>query len=313
MIYFAIEDSRLNITDSSYTGSETLQVRVDNGFANVRVDETVQIPLRVIRSDGFEITPDYNITVSDLNRGSDGFLYKKFYNRGSGGLKFKIKVLIKKNETWFSPLYKEFKKASSNEHDLINVLQDLIETMTPVKVVTDAIDIPNGNYIITDNPSRTQTYDNVTEWELEFTTYVPLVEVKYKNDNTVVKKAIKSAKAKKVASKKKKSKSKKTLKAKFSKCKRKTLVYSKKKKVVTCVKYLQKILKKQSCYTGVIDGWYGPLTVKAVKKFQKKYTKAHTYVNEIGSTGRIGQGKVSIKLKATGKVDKSTFKALKEV
>ena len=51
--------------------------------------------------------------------------------------------------------------------------------------------------------------------------------------------------------------------------------YSKTKKFVTCVKYLQKVLKKLKLYSGVIDGWYGQLTVSAVKKFQKKYKRKY--------------------------------------
>ena len=50
---------------------------------------------------------------------------------------------------------------------------------------------------------------------------------------------------------------------------------------------MQKLLKKRGFYTGVIDGWYGPLTVNAVKKFQKKY-------------------KTKYGLKVTGKVDTKT-------
>ena len=53
-------------------------------------------------------------------------------------------------------------------------------------------------------------------------------------------------------------------------------------------------LKKLKFYDGKIDGWYGSMTVSAVKKFQKKYAKKY-------------------KLKKTGKVDKATFKALYSV
>ena len=96
--------------------------------------------------------------------------------------------------------------------------------------------------------------------------------VKYKNNNINVISAIKRATAAhKKATSKKTNTSASTTNSKFKKCSVNVLKYSKTKKTVTCVKYMQKLLKKRGFYTGVIDGWYGPLTVKAVKAFQKKY------------------------------------------
>lgn len=40
------------------------------------------------------------------------------------------------------------------------------------------------------------------------------------------------------------------------------------------VKYCQKCLNHANCYYGLIDGWAGPMTVKAIKKFQ--YRTGHT-------------------------------------
>lgn len=288
MVYFWIEDSRLlQYTDEfikNYDGEDVQTI----------LTEQVFIPLRVIRSNGFDVTPDYNVVVTDLNKGSDGFIYKKFYNKGFGGISFKINILLKRDETWHSSVYRQYKGYDTDEHNVLTVLKEIMRTMTPVKVVTDAIDIPNGNYIITKNPSRKQTTDNSTVWELEFTTYRPLSQVAYKNDNTRVKKAIKSATAKKVAVKKTTAKKKTTKASKFSKCKLKVLVYSKKKKTNDCVKQMQTILKNKGFYTGKVDGWFGSMTTSAVKKFQKKYKKKYS-------------------LKVTGKVDKKTFEALQKV
>ena len=284
MIYFGIEDSRLLKQIGEYQG-----VYPDRKYV-IETGEQITIPLRVIRSNGFDISPDTNIVVTDLNRGTDGIIYKKFYNKGYGGTKFKIQVLIKVNETWESDLYQQYKNLESNQHLLRDVLHELIVKMIPVKVVTDAVDIPNQNYIITGNSSRKQGYEDYTVWELEFTTYVPLTETVFKNDNTVVKKAINSAKAKQVKKKTTSSKKSSAKKSALSKCKREVLVYSKKKKVVECVKTLQKILKQKSCYTGVVDGWFGKLTTEAVKKYQKK--------------------KKFKKNIQTGKVNKTTYNAL---
>ena len=56
---------------------------------------------------------------------------------------------------------------------------------------------------------------------------------------------------------------------------------------------MQQLLYNYGCLSkkSYIDGWYGKVTVEAVKKFQKKY-------------------KTKYKLKVNGKVDKSTWKAL---
>lgn len=289
MVSFHIEDSRL----LKYT-QEFRDTYNGDGDVEQIITDQISMPLRVTRSGGFEVTPDYNIVVTDLNWGSDGVAYKKFYNKGYGGISFKINILLKENDTWVSSFYQSYKGAETNEFNVLTVLKEIIRSMTPVKVVTDAIDIPDYNYIITKNPSRKQSNDNTTIWELEFTTYYPINQVAYANDNTRVKKAIASAKAKNVAKKATTSKKASTTSTKFSKCKLSVLVYSKKKKTYDCVKQMQAILKNKGYYTGKKDGWFGPLTTTAVKKFQKAYKKKYS-------------------LKVTGKVDKKTFNALQKV
>ena len=289
MVSFHIEDSRLLKYTSEFRESYT-----GDGDVEEIITDQISIPLRVIRSGGFDVTPDYNIIVTDLNWGGDGVAYKKFYNKGYGGITFKINILLKEDDTWNSTFYQSFKGSESSEFNLLSVLKEIIRSMTPVKVVTDAIDIPDGNYLITKNPSRKQSNDNITIWELEFTTYYPIWSTVYANDNTRVQKAIKSATAKNVAKKSSSSKKASTSSSKFSKCKLTSLVYSKKKKVVDCVKQMQTILKNKGYYKGKVDGWFGPMTTTAVKKFQKANKKKHS-------------------LKVTGKVDKKTFNALQKV
>ena len=111
----------------------------------------------------------------------------------------------------------------------------------------------------------------------------------YKNNNTAIKKAL---------AKKKSSKSKSSNKSKFKKCKLSSLKYSKKKKTVTCVKYMQEILYKKGCLKtkSQIDGWYGKVTAGAVTQFQKKYSK-----------------KYKLKVTSGTKVDKATFNAMCKV
>lgn len=227
------------------------------------------IALPIIKNT-LEVVPDVNISITDLNRGTNNTKYKHFFNTGDGGITFKCTVLLNKDT--------EYKGTK-----FITILNSWIVNSTPVDITTDAIDIPSkGSYIITKNSSRTQTSDNYTEWDLEFTTYTPLTIWKFKNDNTEVLKALNKSK------KDNKNKAKKSLLQKLSKCSLSILVYSKKKKKVECVKYLQKALQLQGFYLkGKVDGWFGNDTVKAVKQFQKKY-----------------------KLKQTGKVDKKTFNKL---
>lgn len=245
------------------------------------VDDTY-LALNVVQGD-VSVTPDTNIVSTELNRGVNGnILYKHFLNKGDGGITVKINVAIHKDETY-------------NDFLVTDVINSILLAGAVVNIVTDAIDVPNGQYIILKNPSRKQSHANYTTWELEFMTYHGITSVVYKNDNTRVKTAL--ANAKKAKDKAKAKTAKKTVKkttknstsyvTKFKKCKYTTLKYTKKKKVVTCVKYLQKILAKKKHYTGAVDGWYGSMTVTAVKKFQKKQ-----------------------KLKQTGKINKTTFEYL---
>lgn len=257
------------------------------------------IPLKVIRSNGVSMKPDIDIKVSNLSGGS-----KHFLNNSHQGGTFKIDVLIHRNDVvqgrYYNVMTISKNVINKTGTSLVNnpyyignqpiitdytenipvtkLLDSLIRNMTPVLVTTSAIDIPNGQYIITENSSRKQTYSDTTEWELEFTTYSPLNLYKYKNNNSAIQKALNKMKNKGSSA---------TNKKKLKKCNYKKLKYSKKKKVVKCVKYLQKVLKSNKCYSGKIDGWFGKDTVSAVKKFQKKK-----------------------KLKKTGKVNKKTFKAL---
>ena len=264
------------------------------------------LPLRVEKD--VEVIPDMDISVTKLNKVGNS-RFNHFFSNGYGGITFKVTVLLKASDVW-------------NNESIINVLRQWYENMTPLSIVTDALDILDGEYIISKNPSRKQHYKTSTEWELEFTTYSPLTLFKFKNDNSRVLNAL-------------------------SKCNYKTLVYSKKNKVVKCVKTLQKILKKKKYYSGKVDGWFGKETTKAVKKFQKKYNKKNVKtVTTNGYTGiKVTSGKLitntknnsnislpkgtkitknSSKNKSTvvkakginkilptnGKVDKATYKAL---
>ena len=231
--------------------------------------------LRVDRETGLQTIPDMDINITKLND-AEGTHFNHFFNNGSGGITFKVKVLIKETDTW-------------NNETVLNTLNNWFIGMVPVYVVTEAVDVPDGEYIITKNNNRQQNYKGSTIWDLEFTSYTPLNVFKFANNNSNVLKAIKSNKKKKKQASKKSKAKKATVNSKLSKCNYKNLVYSKTQKSVKCVKYMQKILYKQKLLTKKqVDGWFGSKTKEAVKKFQKKHKN----------------------LKATGKVDKNTFNVL---
>lgn len=253
-----------------------------------------------IGKDSLEVVPDLNVNITDLNRNDKNTLYKHFFNNGFGGITFKAEITIKSDELW-------------NNKKVTDVLNDWFTNSTILNVATNAIDIPNGTYIITKNDSRKQNFLTSTVWNLEFTTYTALNVHKFANDNTNVLNALKKAKKLTTVKSKKKTKSKSTINQKLKKCNRKTLVYSKKKKAVTCVKYMQQVLYKNKFLTKKqIDGWYGPVTVKAVKKFQQKYNKTHVKTINITANTVVTNNKknLSYRIPVTGKVDADTFKEL---
>lgn len=282
------------------------------------------VKLRIIKDPGVDMVPDFDIVVNDLASGR-----KHFQNNSGKGDTFKVDVLVGADDKVMSR--KDFtdwswqdalddydtilsihsvgikgaggtSSASLAKHfPLVEVLDYWIRSLTPLNVVSNAIDIANGLYIVTGNSSRKQTYDKFSVWELEFMKYESISStVLFKSSTKVADSAIKkynNAKKKKAATAKAKAEAKKKTTAKYKlqhSCKASNLKYSKEKKVVTCVKYMQKILINKKCLVNSSsnrDGWYGPVTKAAVKAFQKKYASKYS-------------------LKQTGNVDANTFKAL---
>lgn len=231
------------------------------------------LKLRVDRSDGVKVVPDMNINITKLNNTSKS--YNHFFNNRYTGITFSITVFIKKTDSW-------------NGKKITKVLNDWYINMVPLHVITEAIDVPNGEYIITKNNERKQNYKGSTVWNLELTSYTPLRVFEYKNSNKAVLKAIK---------KNKKKAKKATVNSKLKKCNYKNIKYSKTKKTVKCVKYMQTILyKKHYLKKKQVDGWFGKETVKALKKFQKNYKNKDT--------------NLSHHLLVSGKLDKKTWEAL---
>lgn len=271
------------------------------------------ISLRVVQDDGLKTNPDIDIKVVSLNKGQ-----KHFLNNSGDGDKFKISILINKTDTfygnkYFSDIFNEnnfkissdyFSKYDEEKEDwyvtkefrVIDALDSWIRNMTILAVTSDeAVDITDGEYIITANPSREQYFlDGYSLWELEFTRYTPVSALKFNFSNKYVNKAKKRYARKKQKNAKSTVKSASVLNNKLKKCKVSQLKYSKTKKIVACVKTLQKYLNKKLGSKLKIDGWYGSETVKAVKKFQRKYKRKYN-------------------LTANGKMDTKTLNAMIKV
>lgn len=288
---------------------------------------TKPMKLRVISDDGVNVTEDFDINITDLHNGSSTKKYKQFYSNGYGGITFKTNVLIKKKDGWDSKLttqkvaIKKTKKKTTkkyvgkkveHKHRTITWLNYLYKNIKPVYVVTNALDVPNGLYLISKIPSKKQDYKDSTIWELEFTTYRQFNMPMYKNNNKSIKDVIKIAN---------KSKKNSAINVKLSKCKLKNLKYSKTKKTTKCTKLLQTVLyKKGFLKKNQIDGWYGKVTLAAVKKFQKNHNKKmgnvmkdiNALYSKIAKKGKHKATKQKTKqiLPVNGKVDKATLKIL---
>ena len=137
------------------------------------------MPLHIVRSKGIDVVKDFDLKITDLNTGSGNTKFKHFHNTGNGGITFKVDVVIKPGEAW------GYGKAGGGNFVYYGVsypsrarvmvwLNYWFEQMTRLYVVSDAIDIPNGEYILSANPKRNQTLDKYSIWSLEFTTYNPL-------------------------------------------------------------------------------------------------------------------------------------------
>lgn len=284
------------------------------------VDENSSyLNLRVIRNNGINVVPDVKINVTDLNN-EDGYKYKHFFNSGDGGITIKVDVIILEDDM-------------INDEYVTDYLDYLYTNMLPVSLISDALDIPydpsKSTYIITKISSKKQNYDGSTVWSLEFATYTPLTLYKYKNTNTAILNAIKKRNA---ITKKKSTKTASTMYTKLKSCNYNVLKYSKTKKVVECVKYLQAILyKNKLLQKNQIDGWYGSVTKNAVKKYQLQYNKKYVVTNIVQKNSNglmaVNQGKlvkgnlnkttviksapkISKRLNPTGNVDKATWVAL---
>lgn len=134
------------------------------------------LPLRIIRSSGVDTKRDFDLKITDLSTDKHNVKYKHFHNTGDGGVTFKVEVIINPNESWGygAKGQKEFVYHGVRYPARARVMVWLnfwFTNMTPLYVVSDAFDIPNGQYILSGTPKRLQSMDHYTKWSLEFTEY----------------------------------------------------------------------------------------------------------------------------------------------
>ena len=237
--------------------------------------------LKVVRDKGVETVPDMNIKVSDLNA-VNNTLYKNFYNQGYGGITFKVDVIIGVNDNFKGHITRIINKKVRTTQKTIRVVTALnyfIKNAVPLSVITKAIDVPNGVYIITGNSSRKQTYDKSTVWTLEFTTYNPFAVYTYKNDNAKVLEAL---------GKKTTTKSLSALGQKLKYCDLKKLKYGYKN---YCIRLVQLVLYKQGLFRkDHLNNVYDKYTASAIKNFQKRYQKQYN----LKPTGKMSQATLNV-------------------
>ena len=276
------------------------------------------IPLRVIRSDGVKYSPDVSFNKVKLN---DGTQY--FHNNSGRNDSFTVTVLLSKwdavtgveftlaewNKILGEERFTEDNSGSLDKYydaasliDVVDVLDYYIRNAIPFYVYTRAVGIDDDClWLVTEHKNRKQSHDGeYVEWDLTFTKYTPLGNTIFNTSSSRVEAAV---------DKYNKAKNKKTNKQQLAKCDYKTLVYSKTKKEVRCIKVMQAILynegffkckktvkdkktgkkttttdKKNCVKKDIVNGWYNDATREAVKAYQKKHHKDYG----LPITGNVG-------------------------
>lgn len=239
--------------------------------------------LHIVRDSGITVKRDFDIKVTDLNNDKSNTKFKKFHNNGDGGVTAKMDIVIQPGESWG---YGKQGQADFVYHGvkypararIMVWLNVWFTNMTPLYLVTDAIDVPNGRYIISSNPTRKQTFDTLSIWTLELSTYNPLNLYvwdespglnKYTGNNTAKASAVNTN---------------------LANCELKNFIYAWngcKGKTTQATRWLQAKLYQMGFLEKFSDsGCYDNVVVEAVARFQQKYKK---YFAGMKVTGEIDQ------------------------
>ena len=241
------------------------------------------MPLKVIQSKGVEVELNHNLKITDLRDG-----YKNFKSNNDDTITFKIEVIIYKYDMWGWGDGTGY----TDKGYVKNWIKLWYRKMRPLYVVTNAFEIPNGVYLITNIGSIKQDYTRYVTMTLEFTTFKELRLWRYENDNAVVQAAIDALKPKPATTTTTTTSS--TASKTLAKCKPYTEIkYSSTKNYTECNKLLQeKLYKLGYLRKDQIDGWYGPVTMEAVKKFQRAWNKKGGNLAVDGDCGPVTLSKI---------------------
>lgn len=117
--------------------------------------EVNNIPLMVKLGDGFSVTPGINIKGTDMLMQTATMNAPTFYfNQGDHGVEFDISVLMRESYRY-------------GDYTVMDYLDMWHKNITPVSVVTDALDVPNAKYILSVK-SKKQSNHNFSVWKLHF-------------------------------------------------------------------------------------------------------------------------------------------------
>lgn len=120
--------------------------------------EINKVPLKVIMNDGFDVNSGSNISETTLLYDDQELNAPTFYfNKGFNGIDFEISVIMKEEYFYNGRAYMDY----LNQWDKWN---------TVVTVVTDAMDIPNGKYVVRIK-NKKQTLEKSSIWKLKFKQY----------------------------------------------------------------------------------------------------------------------------------------------
>ena len=117
--------------------------------------EVNKIPLKVVFNDGFNTTMGTSVKETELlqdNRTLNAPTF--FFNKGNHGVEFEISVVIKEEYYY-------------NGYPIADSLNQWDKWLTPVSVVTDAMDIPNTKYIMKIKSKKQNAY-TYSIWKLRF-------------------------------------------------------------------------------------------------------------------------------------------------
>ena len=152
--------------DSTYnSASKTVMVRVLSNDVRQNVNknpkhyfEVNKLPLKVVMNEGFQTEMGTSVKETELLMDTNTLNAPTFFfNKGNHGIEFEISVVIKE-EYYF------------NGYPVADSLNQWSKWMTPVSVVTDAMDIPNTKYIMSIKKKK-QTDKSKSIWKLRFKEY----------------------------------------------------------------------------------------------------------------------------------------------